>query len=169
MEQGLAEQISSSDLIIVGIGSEWNWVKSGIKNDARYAALLEYCSHEGNQFLLPIIEYEYAKYNSDKRTEDAYKALRALIGDKKYFLISDIFLQDALKYGFDADRCVYPCGNYNYLQTSNPEDELIEGIEHFDYLKYKKRLNSFFMEYPNYNKGMASKKTVEWIKKLMRF
>ena len=54
MEQGLKEQISSSDLIIVGIGSEWNWVKTGINNDPRYADLLEYCSHEGNQFLLPI-------------------------------------------------------------------------------------------------------------------
>ena len=126
MEQGLGELISSSDLIIVGIGSEWNWVKSGIKNDARYNELLEYCNHEGNQFLLPIIEYEYAKYNTDKRIEDAYKALRTLIGDKKYFLVSDIFLQDAVKYGFDADRCVYPCGNYKYLQTSNPEEELID-------------------------------------------
>ncbi len=126
MEQGLAEQISSSDLIIVGIGSEWDWVKSGIKNDARYAALLVYCSHEGNQFLLPIIEYEYAYYNSDKKTEEAYRALRKLIGDKKYFLVSDIFLQDALKFGFDAERCVYPCGNYKYLQSSHPDDELIE-------------------------------------------
>jgi hypothetical protein len=43
MEQGLKEQISSSDLIIVGIGSEWNWVKKGINNDPRYAGLLEYC------------------------------------------------------------------------------------------------------------------------------
>ncbi len=126
MEQGLREQISSSDLIIVGIGSEWNWVKSGIKSDTRYASLLEYCNREGNQFLLPIVEYEYACFNSDKRIEDAYKALRALIGDKKYFLVSDIFLQDAPKFGFDESRCVYPCGNYKYLQTTNPDDELIE-------------------------------------------
>ncbi len=126
MEQGLGELIGSSDLIIVGIGSEWNWVKTGIKNDARYSELLEYCNHEGNQFLLPIIEYEYAYYNSDKKIEDAYRALRKLIGDKKYFLVSDIFLQDALKYGFEADRCVYPCGNYKYLQTSNADDELVE-------------------------------------------
>ena len=110
MEQGLREQISSSDLIIVGIGSEWNWVKSGIKSDTRYANLLEYCNREGNQFLLPIVEYEYACFNSDKRIEDAYKALRALIGDKKYFLVSDIFLQDAPKFGFDESRCVYPFG-----------------------------------------------------------
>ena len=126
MEQGLKEQISSSDLIIVGIGSEWNWVKKGINNDPRYAGLLEYCSHDGNQFLLPIIEFEYAHYNTDKKIEEAYRALRNLIGDKKYFLVSDIFLQDALKYGFDEKRCVYPCGNYKYLQSSNPDEELIE-------------------------------------------
>ena len=45
MEQELKEQISSADLVIIGIGNEWNWVRMGIKEDPRYQELLEYCSH----------------------------------------------------------------------------------------------------------------------------
>lgn len=134
MEQGLFKYIEDADIIIVGIGSEWNWVKTGLKNDVRYKQLIEYCGREGNQWLLPIVEYEYAYYNNDTKIENAYRALRKLIGDKKYFLVSDIFLQDALMYGFDPDCSVYPCGNYMYLQTSDPEDQLIEAAKSEEFM-----------------------------------
>ena len=35
MKTELKEQISSADIVIVGIGNEWNWVKTGINNDPR--------------------------------------------------------------------------------------------------------------------------------------
>ena len=125
MEKSLTEMISESELCIVGVGSEWNWVNKGIKADKRYSQILEYCKNEGNQWLRPIVEFEYAYYNSDSRIEEAYKGLLRLLGNKKYFLISDLVLQDALLYGFDPERCVYPCGNMMFLQTSNDKDELI--------------------------------------------
>jgi hypothetical protein len=121
----LSEMIKASELCIIGIGDEWNWVKWGIRQDPRYSQILEYCKDEGNQWLLPIVEYEYAYYNEDKRTEEAYKGLKKLIGDKKYFIVSDIFLQDALIFGFDYDRAVYPCGNYGLLQTNDVADGLM--------------------------------------------
>ena len=124
MEQELKELISSADLVIIGIGNEWNWVRMGIKEDPRYQELLEYCSHEGNNFLLPIVEYEYAYYNSDERIESAYKGLKKLIGDKKHFLVSDICFQDALLFGFDPAKSVYPCGNCMYLQSDESDGEL---------------------------------------------
>ncbi len=142
MEQGLSKYIESADIIIVGIGSEWNWVKSGIKKDERYNQLIEYCGREGNQWLLPIVEYEYAYYNNDNRIENAYKALKKLIGDKKYFLVSDIFLQDALMYGFDPECCVYPCGNYMYLQTSNPDDALIDARKSEEFMDIVNSIHS---------------------------
>ncbi len=126
MEQRLSELIEKADQCIIGIGSEWNWVKSGINGDCRYSQILEYCKQEGNQWILPIVEYEFAYYNNDNRIEEAYKGLRKLIGDKKYFLVSDLFLQDALLYGFDISKVVYPCGNYMYLQSTNDKDPLLE-------------------------------------------
>lgn len=135
MEKGLSELIENADQCIIGIGSEWNWVNSGISKDSRYDQILEYCKHEGNQWLLPIVEYEFAFYNNDNRIEEAYKGLRKLLGDKKYFLVSDIFLQDALLYGFDIDRVVYPCGNYMYLQTANDKDELMEAQKIPEYME----------------------------------
>ncbi len=126
MSQELIEQIANSDLCIIGIGDEWNWVKTGIKTDSRYDQILEYCSKEGNHWLLPIVEYEYAYYNHNNRIGKAYKGLRSLIGDKEYFVISDTFLQDCLLFGFDKERCVFPCGNYRYLQTNNVNDPLLD-------------------------------------------
>ena len=125
MEKTLAEYIDDSDLIIIGIGNEWNWIKREIGEDLRYKNLLTLASEEENKWLLPIIEFEYAYYNNDERIDRAYSALRGLIGDKKYFLIADIFLQDALLNGFDRGCCVYPCGNYMYLQTENGDGPLI--------------------------------------------
>lgn len=126
MAQNLSALIEDADFCIVGIGSEWNWVKKGIQSDKRYEQLLEYCHDEGNQWLLPIVEYEYAYYNNDNRIAKAYKGLKSLIGEKDYFLISDTFLQDCLLYGFDKDKCVFPCGNYRYLQTNNVNDQLVD-------------------------------------------
>ena len=125
MELNLIDSIENSDHIIIGIGNEWNWVNNGLKNDERYSKLLEYCEKDDHKWLLPIIEYEYAYYQTDTKIENAYKALRKMIGDKKYFLVADIFLQDALLNGFDPLKCVYPCGTYMYLQTTDVDDTLL--------------------------------------------
>ena len=63
MAETLLEQIEKSDFVIIGIGNEWNWVKNGLKNDDRYKEIIEYSGKEGNEWLLPVIEYEYAYYN----------------------------------------------------------------------------------------------------------
>ena len=144
MAQKLSEMMEDSDLCIIGIGDEWNWVKRGMKSDSRYNQLLEYCSKEGNHWLLPIVEYEYAYYNNDNRIEEAYRALRKLVGEKKHFVVTDTFLQDALLFGFDYERAVFPCGNYMFLQTNDASDGLLnaEKTEEFmDVVKeYRKTL-----------------------------
>jgi hypothetical protein len=126
MEKGYAELISNSDLLLIGIGNEWNWIKRGIREDDRYRELVDLCCQEDYKWLLPIVEFEYGYYNNDDRIDQAYRVLRDLIGDKKYFLISELFLQDALMNGFESDKCVFPCGNYQYLQSDDPKDPLIE-------------------------------------------
>ena len=125
MEQNLAGLVENFDNVVIGIGNEWNWVSNGLSKDERYSKLLEYCKKEDNNWLLPIVEYEYAYYQTDTKIEKAYKALKNIIGDKKYFLVADIFLQDALMYGFDPQKSVYPCGTYMYLQTSDIDDPLL--------------------------------------------
>jgi hypothetical protein len=126
MEKKLSEYVNDCDMIIVGIGSEWDWIRRGLKSDSRYSDLLEYCKDEQNEWLLPILEFEYGYYNNDATIDDAYKKLRDIIGDKDYFLVADIFLQDALLNGFDSEKCVFPCGNYRYLQSGNADDPLID-------------------------------------------
>ena len=96
MDKRLSELINDSELIIAGVGKEWNWIQKGITSDDRYHDLLEFCGRDGNEWLLPIVEFEYGFYNNDPKIDEAYKALRKLIGQKNYFLISELFLQDAL-------------------------------------------------------------------------
>ncbi len=134
MEKSLKELVRDSDLLLVGIGNEWNWINKGILSDDRYSTLLEFCSREENRWLLPVVEFEYGFYNNDERVDEAYRALKKLIGDKRYFLISELFIHDALLNGFDTDLCVYPCGNYRYLQTADPADPLLNATEHPDFM-----------------------------------
>ena len=126
MEKRLSQVIGEYDQIIVAIGSEWDWISTGIKGDERYQELIAFCEEDSNKWLLPIIEFEYGYYNNDDRIDEAYKALRKLIGDKPHFLISEIFIHDALLNGFDEKYSVYPCGNYRYLQTTDVNDSLLD-------------------------------------------
>jgi hypothetical protein len=146
MAKTLKELIAEHDLIIVAIGDEWNWIKRDIREDSRYSRLIEYASSEDNNWLLPILEYEYCSRNSDEKTSSAYKALRELIGDKSYFLISEIYSRDAEKNGFDEDRCVYPCGNYKYLQTNDLNDDLVLASECDDFQGLVQRIRNIVAE-----------------------
>ena len=146
MAQKLSEMMEDSDLCIIGIGDEWNWVKRGMKSDSRYNQLLEYCSKEGNHWLLPIVEYEYAYYNNDNRIEEAYRALRKLVGEKKHFVVTDTFLQDALLFGFDYERAVFPCGNYMFLQTNDASDGLLNAEKTEEFMDVVNTIHSIITE-----------------------
>ncbi len=146
MEKSLSEHILDADLIIVAVGNEWNWIRKGLKNDKRYQELLSFCENEENEWLLPVVEFEYAFYNNDPSIDEAYKKLRKMIGQKSYFLISELFLQDALLNGFEEDKTVYPCGNYRYLQTNNPEDELIKATDSEDFMELVGQIHGIIEE-----------------------
>lgn len=158
MAQKLTELFDEYDLFVIGIGDEWNWVKRGIRSDSRYSSILEYCSNEGNQYLLPIVEYEYAYYNIDNRTVDAYRGLRKLVGDKKHFVVSDIFLQDALLYGFDYERAVFPCGNYMYLQTNDAFDGLLNAEKTEEFREVVDKIHTLITEHDGKLEGMTFNK-----------
>lgn len=146
MQHELAEKIDASDLLIIGIGKEWDWVRMGIRSDPRYDQFIEYCNLEGNQFLFPVLEYEYALYNPDPKIEDAYKGLKKLVGDKKCFIISENFLQDACLYGFKPEFLVNPCGNYRFLQSSNDQEELWEAKEIPEFMELVERIHKIITE-----------------------
>ena len=146
MEKSLSEYINESDMLVIGIGSEWDWIKKGIKKDLRYQELRKYCDEEENAWLWPIVEFEYGYYNNDERIDEAYKGLRKLVGQKSYFLVSDLFIQDAFLNGFEKEHCVYPCGNYRYLQSNDPEEELIEVTKSEDFQGIVSRIHKIITE-----------------------
>ena len=146
MEKSLSEFIKDSDNIIIGIGSEWDWIKEGINSCLLYQELEKYCNEDENSWLWPIVEFEYGYYNNDERIDDAYKALRGLIGEKSYFLVSDTFIQDALLNGFESGNCVYPCGNYRYLQSGDLEDELVDVTKSEDFQEIVSRIHKIITE-----------------------
>lgn len=51
------------------------------------------------------------------------------------------------------------------FSISFSNEELIEAIQKFNYEQYKEKLKLYFNEYPIYDNGNASIKTVEWIKR----
>ncbi len=146
MEKRLSEYISDCDLIIVGIGNEWNWIRSGINGDERYDDLVQYSRREGNEWLLPVLEFEYAYYNNNETIDKAYKALRKLIGEKRYFLISELFIQDALLNGFEEKLSVYPCGTYRFLQTMDATDPLMETPKVRDFMDLVDKVHKIIAE-----------------------
>jgi hypothetical protein len=146
MDKKLAEVIKDYDSVIIGIGSEWNWIQTGIKKDPRYAELLDYSRQEGNKWLRPILEFEYGYFHNNPEIDDAYRGLKKLIQNKDYFLVCDTFVQDAVMNGFDENLCVYPCGTYRFLQTSDPEDELLDVTVCDDFQGFVHRIHSIITD-----------------------
>ena len=49
MKKSLSELVEGSDLLLIGIGSEWNWIRRGIREDGRYSELRSLCRQEGHE------------------------------------------------------------------------------------------------------------------------
>ena len=146
MDKKLAELIKDYEMVIVGIGSEWNWIKKGIREDERYSELLEFAKNEDNKWLVPVIEFEYGYYHNNTRVDEAFRGLRKLIGEKSYFLVCDTFLQDAVFNGFDEALSVFPCGTYRYLQTNDPSDDLLDVTICTDFTQLVDKIHRIIVE-----------------------
>ena len=127
MEQRIREIIQDSDMVLVGIGEEFEGVRQ-LKQIPEYVRLIEEAEATGKDWMIPAINRYFAD-REIKKGQDAFAqipnvlaGLAELLQDKNYFMVTvttNDYVWDA---GFKEGRVVAPCGGSRKKQCAGGKD-----------------------------------------------
>lgn len=120
MIEDLKDKISDADMILAGIGEEFEIRNADLEKNPKYLSLLKECGY--NEQMVPYIMKDFIENSRDEailQRKYAYRRLFDLIKGKNYFLVS--LCTDGIIYeaGFDEQRIVEPCGTLKLMQCSD--------------------------------------------------
>lgn len=115
----LSEKIAEADMVLVGVGEEFN---EDFRDIGRFphlmSALEEVDVNQTLEWTVPFLEHRFLVEHDDGRLVEAYRKLYGLVRDKNYFVITTCIDENIKKAAFDSGRLVEPCGNHEMLQCS---------------------------------------------------
>ncbi len=123
--QEVKGKIQDAELVLVGLGDGFQYGWGALVNDERYREIeREIGDDERYLWIVPFLQKMVLCREREERWDRAYRALRALIEGKNYFVVSlcmDDYLYGA---GLDEKRLVTPCGGFRKMQC----DQNCEGV-----------------------------------------
>lgn len=126
--QEIREKINDAELVLVGLGEEFQYNWDALSQDGRYQEIDREIGDENSYlWIVPFLQKMILRRGCEERWEQAYSALRELLRDKNYFVVSlctDDYVYGA---GFDEKRLVTPCGGFRGMQCDqNCAGDLVE-------------------------------------------
>lgn len=116
-DEELTGFIKDADMVLIGIGEEWGISFEEMVKASTFAGQFQRLKTEQErERFVPYLQRAYLKECQNEKLDKAYKNLFCLLENKNYFLISMNKDRFPIQMGFKEDRCVFPCGNYEYLQ-----------------------------------------------------
>ncbi|MDE7176852.1 MAG: hypothetical protein K2O59_03480 [Lachnospiraceae bacterium] len=113
----LRKKIEEAEFILVGLGEAFQYDWSVLLQDDRYQEIeQEIGDDESHIWIVPFLQKMILRRGCEERWKRAYQALRELLENKNYFVVSlcmDDYLYSA---GFDEKRLVSPCGGFRRMQ-----------------------------------------------------
>lgn len=149
----IRERLKEAELVLVGLGEEFQYDWSALLQDDRYHEIAqEIGDDERYVWIIPFLQKMILCRGVEERWSNAYQALRMLLINKNYFVVSlsiDDYLYGA---GFDEKRLVTPCGGFRKMQCDQncagklcdmPEDSYQAVLQY-----YRGELPLFALEEP---------------------
>jgi NAD-dependent SIR2 family protein deacetylase len=131
----LLDKINDADMVLVGIGEEFNEDFKDIgKFPLLMSALEEVDVNTTLEWTVPHLEKRFLMEHNDSKIIDAYKCLADLIKDKNYYILTICIDENIKKADFKSDRIVEPCGNYSNFQCSRKCNNELYPTEEFSKL-----------------------------------
>ncbi|MDE7028567.1 MAG: hypothetical protein K2P63_01145 [Lachnospiraceae bacterium] len=128
----LSEKIADADMVLVGVGEEFNEDFADIGRFPHLMSALEEVDIDQTlEWTVPFLEHRFLKEHKDGRLVEAYQSLYELIRDKDYFVITTCIDENIKKAAFDTERLVEPCGNHAMLQCSDKCSSALYSSEEF--------------------------------------
>lgn len=126
--QEVREKIQDAELVLVGIGEGFQYGWGALLQDERYQEIEKEIGREERYvWIVPFLQKMVLCREREDRWTRAYQALKALVEDKNYFVVSlcmDDYLYEA---GLDEKKLVTPCGGFRRMQCEqNCAGELSE-------------------------------------------
>lgn len=126
--QEIRDKIQDAELVLVGLGEGFQYGWGALLQDERYREIeREIGDEERYVWVVPFLQKMVLRREREDRWDRAYQALKALVADKNYFVVSlcmDDYLYGA---GLDEKRLVTPCGGFRRMQCNqNCAGELSE-------------------------------------------
>lgn len=115
----LLEKIADAQMVLVGVGEEFN---ENFRDIAKFpmlmSALEEVDIDPSLGWTVQFLERLYLTKHNEGKILEAYRNLYEMLRDKDYFIITTCIDENIKKVGFDENRLVEPCGNYERFQCS---------------------------------------------------
>lgn len=122
--QELLEQIEQADMVLVGLGEEFDGKKELLKN-SHYVIGCERIKEAEMHSFLPAWNMFCAGKVGDTSVEIALRKLADLLKDKNYFIVSTAMNNEIACLSWKNERYVMPCGNTLKKQCSKQCEEII--------------------------------------------
>lgn len=129
--ENIKKQIDEANLVVVGLGEEWNISLEAQKSDAYKRIMNNLRNHPDYQWLLP---YFYYKMTDDTLLK-AYKTLFGLLEGKNYYVVATTVNRSFIPF-VRENRYVMPCGTEELMQdetlySSTDEVAFIQSLEQY--------------------------------------
>ena len=115
----LLDKIADADMVLVGVGEEFNEDFGDIGRFPHLMSALEEVDIDQTlEWTVPFLEHRFLMEHNDGKLVEAYQNLYEMIKDKDYFVITTCIDENIKKAAFDTERLVEPCGNHQMFQCS---------------------------------------------------
>ena len=127
--QEVREKIEGAELVLVGLGEGFQYGWGALLQDERFQEIeREMGDSERYVWIVPFLQKMILRRGREERWDQAYLALKKLLTDKNYFVVSlciDDYLYGA---GLDEKRLVAPCGGFRRMQCDQNCTGELSGI-----------------------------------------
>ena len=101
----------------MGLGEAFQYDWNALLQDIRYQEIAQEIGDDGNHvWIVPFLQKMILRRGCEGKWSNAYQALRTLLQDKNYFVVS-LCMDDYLYgVGLEEKRLVTPCGGFRKMQ-----------------------------------------------------
>lgn len=115
----LAERVQDAELVLVGLGEAFQYDWSVLVQDARYQEIERQIGEKEEYiWIIPFLQKMILQKVREEKWNAAYTALKNILKDKNYFIVSlcmDDYIYGA---GLNEQRIVTPCGGFRKMQCN---------------------------------------------------
>lgn len=125
----LVERVQDADIVLVGLGEEFQYDWSTLVQDSRYQEIeREIGDNEEHIWIVPFLQKMILQKERAEKWNAAYAVLHDILKDKNYFIVS--LCMDDYIYGmeFNEKRIVTPCGGFRKMQCNKNCSHILSEI-----------------------------------------